>query len=157
MRQSNSSDVKIRAMEARDLEQVTILASQLGYPTSSEQVTARFNQARRSEHHAFFVAVSKENQVVGWIQMSRENLGLLSDPKAEVSALVVDEACRGRRIGARLLQRGEQWADERGLRVIRLRSNMKREEAHRFYKREGYSIQKSSYIFIKTPPAGERS
>ena len=44
----------------------------------------------------------------------------------------------------------EQWARERGIRTIGLRSNVIRERAHAFYEREGYTVLKKQKAFRKT-------
>jgi GNAT superfamily N-acetyltransferase len=49
-----------------------------------------------------------------------------------------------------LVERGEQWARERGLAVIGVRSNVIRERAHVFYVRLGYTVTKSQKVFRKT-------
>ena len=64
-------------------------------------------------------------------------------------ALVVDERCRGRGIGAALMSEVERWARERGAVKLRVGSRTTREGAHRFYEREGYALVKTSHWFQK--------
>jgi GNAT superfamily N-acetyltransferase len=63
--------------------------------------------------------------------------------------LVVDESVRSRGIGARLLERGEAWAQERGCRTMLVGTRITRERAHRFYERQGYDLLKTSHFFEK--------
>ncbi len=139
--------MEIREMRHGDIEEVTKLAQQLGYPNTREEIENRFDAVSRSGDHALFVAC--EVDVVGWAQINREAATLLSDPRAEITALVVDEAARGQNIGKLLLAHAERWAKGRSLHIVRLRSNVKRTDAHRFYLREGYDIQKSWHLFVK--------
>ncbi|HEY3676065.1 MAG TPA: GNAT family N-acetyltransferase, partial [Candidatus Tumulicola sp.] len=66
-----------------------------------------------------------------------------------IAALVVDESERGNGTGAALLQAAEAWARERGVRCIRVRSNVIRADAHRFYEREKYAPLKDQRVFEK--------
>jgi GNAT superfamily N-acetyltransferase len=63
---------------------------------------------------------------------------------------VVDSRSRSVGAGRLLVERGEQWARDRGLAVIGLHSNIIRERAHAFYLRLGYTITKSQKVFRKT-------
>jgi GNAT superfamily N-acetyltransferase len=72
------------------------------------------------------------------------------DACAEIAGLVVDEPRRGRGIGTRLMAAAEEWARNRGLGALRLRSNVIRDEAHAFYRRQGFASSKTSLLFTKT-------
>jgi len=76
-------------------------------------------------------------------------MSLIEEPHAEVAALVVNENFRGHGIGKSLLQAAETWAKEKQVKLIRLRSNVKRTDAHRFYLKEGYETSKASNLFTK--------
>jgi GNAT superfamily N-acetyltransferase len=140
--------IQISEMQLSDMAQVTELAIQLGYPNSHKDLETRFARIRGHRDYALFVARLQAG-IVGWVQVHIEPLSLLADGKAEVGALVVDEKHRGQKIGRALLQQAEIWARENGASLMRLRSNLKRTDAHRFYQREGYEISKSSHIFTK--------
>jgi GNAT superfamily N-acetyltransferase len=62
---------------------------------------------------------------------------------------VVDPHDRGGGIGGKLLETAEQWASAHGLAAVRVRSNIVRANAHLFYERRGYEVEKTSYTFIK--------
>jgi len=86
---------------------------------------------------------------VGWIHLSQVST-LGSDPRAEITGLIVDSEMRGAGAGRLLVERGEMWARERGLNSIGLHSNTIREQAHEFYVRLGYAVTKSQKVFRKT-------
>jgi GNAT superfamily N-acetyltransferase len=121
------------------------LFAQLGYPNNAatiEEMLSRVMDRRQifvSEHHA---------SVVGFIAVEIRD-ELADCEGAEILALVVDETVRGAGIGAALLAAAEGWADERGARRIRVRSNVIREDAHRFYEREKYAPVKDQRVFEK--------
>src|SRR5436190_18905138 len=97
--------MQIREMQETDMDDVESLAIQLGYPNSSEDLRRRFREICGLEEYALFVAVSDEGRVIGYIQTNCEMRTLLSDARADISALIVDESSRGRGIGAALVAR----------------------------------------------------
>jgi GNAT superfamily N-acetyltransferase len=87
--------------------------------------------------------------VVGWIHVFAAHR-LESGPFAEIGGLVVGEEARGRGVGKRLLAAARSWAFERGIRELRVRSNVLRERAHRFYEREGFARSKEQAVFVQS-------
>jgi GNAT superfamily N-acetyltransferase len=71
------------------------------------------------------------------------------DPVAEIAGLVVDAEWRGSGVGKLLMQRAEDWARANGLRMVVLRSNVIRSEAHAFYESIGYTRFKTQHAFRK--------
>ena len=59
------------------------------------------------------------------------------------------DGSRGVGVGAQLLHAAEQWAAKNGFGRMRVRSNVVRERAHRFYLREGYRERKRQVVFDK--------
>jgi GNAT superfamily N-acetyltransferase len=57
---------------------------------------------------------------------------------------------RSHGIGKILLQEAEKWAKARGVTRALVRSRVAREDAHRFYEREGYIRVKTSAVFEKS-------
>jgi len=138
----------VRAMLEEDIPEVARLSGQLGYPSTEEQVRRRFERLARQQDHETFVAVDERDGVIGWVHVA-EQCTIEADPTGEVWGLVVDESTRNRRIGRRLMAAAEQWARDRGLDVMAVRSNVLRSDAHRFYLSIGYEIAKSQYKFRK--------
>jgi len=139
----------IQKMTADHLLQVTKLGEQLGYPNNEEDIVVRFSKIGSSSEFGLFVAVSESGEVMGWIQVNEEPDTLLVGRRADISALVVDERYRKNGIGKALLSRAEEWVFARGLKLVRVKSNLARENAHRFYVREGYQLTKTSHMFTK--------
>jgi GNAT superfamily N-acetyltransferase len=137
--------MQIRLMTAADVGPVAELAGQLGYPSTSAQVAVRFELLRERPQEGLFVAVDGQS-VVGWVHVGRM-LTLESDPCAEIAGLVVDAACHGRGVGRALVEAAEAWAAEHGFTEVRVRSNVVRDGAHRFYQRLGYEIVKTQVNF----------
>jgi GNAT superfamily N-acetyltransferase len=141
----------IRPMAPADAGDVAALLGQLGYPSSRAQVARRLDLLAGDPEHALFVAERAESRVVGWVHVHAVRL-MEADPRAEVWGLVVDADHQRRGVGRALMRQAERWAAEKGYRAVRLRSNVVRAEAHRFYHGLGYAITKTSYTLEKTLP-----
>ena len=140
------NQIAIRLATVEDAERVAALSTQLGYPTSLEDTQRYLAQVARDPSHVVYVA-AEDGWVVGWVHVRAM---LHDDRAAEIEGLVVDEAYRGRGIGRLLMQQSEQWMRERGCGTVYVRSNIVREEAHRFYEGLGYENIKTSLTFRKT-------
>jgi GNAT superfamily N-acetyltransferase len=146
---ANTPAIEIRPAEERDITDLARLAGELGYPSTPEQVRERFAGFRAAPDQATFVAVASGNAVIGWIHLC-EARSVESDPRAEITGLVVDSNFRGGGVGRLLVGRGEDWALDRGLEIIGVRSNIIRERTHIFYERLGYAVTKTQKVFRKT-------
>jgi GNAT superfamily N-acetyltransferase len=145
--------MQIREANPGDAEALARLSAQLGYPADAGTIAQRLRVI--AAHGAGVVLVaSGEEAVTGFAQVVPQRF-LIAAPFVELAALVVDEKARGSGVGAALLQAAEQWARERGFATMRVRSNVIRERAHRFYLREGYAEKKRQAVFIKLLASGE--
>jgi GNAT superfamily N-acetyltransferase len=139
--------IVVRDIAVGDADAAARLSGELGYPTPVETMKERIELLAGSVDHAVFVACLGE-AVVGWIDVGVIH-HLQSEPRVEIGGLVVASESRGGGIGRRLLGRAEEWALERGLTSVVVRSQIAREGAHRFYLREGYERTKTSAVFTK--------
>jgi GNAT superfamily N-acetyltransferase len=146
---SNAPEIRVRAAMARDAVAIARLAGELGYPSTPEQVRDRLGAIEEDALHTTFVAAVTGDEVIGWIHLS-EVRSLVTEPRAEIIDLIVDSRSRSAGTGRLLVERGEQWARERGLAAIGVHSNVIRERAHAFYVRLGYAVTKSQKVFRKT-------
>lgn len=139
--------VIIRLARIEDTERIAELATQLGYPTTLEEMRHRLAQVLQIGDHAAYVA-ELDGRVVGWGHVCVRPL-MQVDRAAEIEGLVVDDACRGQGIGRLLIQKIERWVCEKGCDTIYVRSNIIRERAHGFYQGLGYENIKTSLTFRK--------
>ncbi|MEK6399106.1 MAG: GNAT family N-acetyltransferase, partial [Terriglobus sp.] len=107
----------------------------------------KIEQMTDSADRIVFVAVS-DDAVVGWGDAAIER-HLQAPDTVVLGGLVVDESQRGLGIGRLLCQAVEKWAASLGIALVRVRSQIKREDAHRFYLRDGYDHVKTSAVFEK--------
>ena len=133
-------------MSSEDAAAVAALSGQLGYPLSSEQILQNINAVHRSKDHDAFVAIY-DSHVVGWIGVAQVMM-IESLPFCEINGLVIDENLRAKGIGKLLVERAKQWAKEKGNDTMRLRCNVKRTEAHEFYRHLGFKETKQQTAFI---------
>jgi GNAT superfamily N-acetyltransferase len=140
-------------MRPEDAESVAVLAGQLGYPSSTEQVRLRMSQVMGRADVESLVA-EDAGRVIAWLHVEMRH-SLVSDHEAQVMALVVDEACRSRGIGAAMMAAAAAWAREHDAERLRVGSRVTRTDAHRFYERLGYDLSKTSHWFEKRLKPGD--
>src|SRR5688572_2387182 len=140
-------DPVLRTAVPGDAPALAELAIQLGYPNTAEAIAARLAALGTVSGHAVLVAVEPGGErVIGWIHVGSTRW-LESDPYAEIGGLVVDSGWRGRKVGEGLARAGLAWAAAHGFREVRVRSNVVRADAHRFYERLGFSRVKTQAVF----------
>ena len=144
--------VDIRLIQEKDFEDLSILSTQLGYPCSPEDSRRFLGDISGDPEHAVIVAEAEKGEVIGYIHVFRTKRPFI-EPFAELGGLVVKDGFRGEGLGKILLERSEEWAQEKGCPEMRIRSNVIRERAHPFYLQQGYVVNKHQKIFIKKIPA----
>lgn len=140
------NDLVLRAMTPADVPMVAGLSGQLGYPASPDQVARRFERILPKQDHVLVIAEDLGRAVLGWVH-AYAVLSLESEPYAEIGGLVVDHRHRRRGIGRALVAEVERWARGQGLNRMRVRSNVTREEAHRFYPGIGFDLLKTQRAY----------
>jgi hypothetical protein len=78
-------DVNIRKANSSDINDISKISSELGYPTSSEQVLTRYIklQERMNDNSIYIAELSENKKIVGWIHVYAVYL-LESDGYAEI-------------------------------------------------------------------------
>ena len=140
--------MKIRRAKAADAARIAVLSGQLGYPTTTREMSARLRQALKERNGACFVAETREHGVIGWVHVGVTPL-LEVERRAEVNGLVVDEQVRSQGAGWLLLEAAERWARKARCAAMSVRSNVIRNRAHGFYERHGYEHYKTQKAFRK--------
>jgi len=144
---NRSSLLTVRPLTTEDAEAASSLSTQLGYPCDAATMHERIHQLVKSGDRIAFVAIL-EDAVVGWADAGIER-HLQSPDVVELGGLVVDKGHRGLGIGRRLCEAVEAWAIQQEIPRVRVRSQIKRQDAHRFYLRDGYKHIKTSEVFEK--------
>lgn len=105
--------------------------------------------ANLSAGHAVFVAIDEASAILGFAHAHAAE-PLLLDRTAELAALVVTASARGKGVGERLVDAVASWARSSGFASLRLRSNVVRVNAHRFYERLGFTRSKQQVVFDRS-------
>ena len=137
----------IREIDVADAEAAARLSEELGYPTTPQVMAVRIQRLAHLADRVVFVACLSQS-VVGWIDVGVVH-HVQADPYVEIGGLVVSSAHRSAGIGQKLIQRAEEWARNRRVATMVVRSRIARQDAHRFYVREGYEKMKTSVVFSK--------
>jgi GNAT superfamily N-acetyltransferase len=94
-----------------------------------------------------YLCAEIDERMIGFCSLAvRENLRVESFV-AHIDELIIDESFRRMGFGAELLKAAVAEAKKRGCKIIELDSAFYREDAHRFYAKEGFS--KRAYLFAK--------
>ena len=143
-----ASSLLVRVISHEDAAAVAELCGQLGYEVSAEVVAKQIGSfsSRAARQVAFVACVGAE--VVGWIEVTIAN-HLQYAPYSLIGGLVVREEMRNMGVGKRLCAEVEEWSREKGVAMVRVTSRSSRENAHRFYLRDGFERIKTSAVFEK--------
>ncbi len=135
--------MQIREATVNDIEVLTSLMEQLGYPTTIESMRIRMNNIESSSDYHTLLALY-EGKVVGMIGLVKGYYYEMDGSYVRIVAFVVDSNFRGKGIGKKLLKEAESWARRIGATGIGLNSGNRPERfnAHKLYKNMGY-IEKS--------------
>jgi GNAT superfamily N-acetyltransferase len=131
------TDLLIREVTPADAPDLARLITQLGYPTSRDGIEKRMAVLARLPGHGIFVA-ERNGRIVGLVGAYLDYALEIDGAYGRLMGLVVDEAFRGRGIGARLMEWIEGWLRDRGATRLTLTSGKQRIDAHRFYRNLGY-------------------
>ncbi|HET9468398.1 MAG TPA: GNAT family N-acetyltransferase [Vicinamibacterales bacterium] len=140
--------VAVRQMRPEDAGAVAKLVTQLGYPSTEDEIRRRYDLIKDRWDARLLVAQHAGTSIVGWVHVQALYL-LETDARAEIFGLVVADTARGTGVGRRLMEAAEEWALVRGFNVMGLRSNYLRIEAQGFYEHLGYKVVKTQNAFRK--------
>ena len=139
----------IRLAKHTDAEELARLSSLLGYPISADELARILAVMDLDKDHSVFVADKGQARLAGFghVFLTRR---LFLAPFAELGGLIVEGDSRGEGLGAALLEAAEDWAQNQGVSVMRIRSNLIRENAREFYFAQGYRDSKKQTVFMKS-------
>lgn len=129
----------VREATLSDATEIAVLLTQLGYPSSREQVEHRLGALLTLPECRTLVAVAGST-VVGMAGIRTETAYTRDRPVGRLVALVTEEGWRGRGVGSLLLRATEEWLVQSGAERVVVNSATHRAEAHRFYIDRGYEI-----------------
>lgn len=144
----NEQNWSIRPARLEDVGALTELSEELGYTVHPQTLKARLKRMLDDLETQVLVAELPGGEVVGWVHVYLV-CTVESELYAEIGGLVMARVQRRRGIGRALMRTAEAWVQSCGVKVVRLRSNILRAEAHRFYESIGYHQIKTQLTFHK--------
>jgi GNAT superfamily N-acetyltransferase len=138
--------VAVRAPREDDLIAMADQAAQLGYPVEPDELRRRIATVTAHDGAAVFVATDARDHAIGWLHVELQRT-LVAPLSAQIMALIVDERARGEGVGRELVTAADTWSAAQGCQRLTVATRVTRERAHRFYLREGFSLDKTSHIF----------
>lgn len=138
----------IRHARIEDAGEIARLSEQLGYPITGSEAAARLKRLLDMPTHAVFV-LAEDDGLRGYVA-AEHRLLLESGERVDLVGLVIDDSCRRSGGGSALLTAAELWAMKRGVRQLRVRSNIARDGSHPFYEALGYARVKTQHAYAKT-------
>jgi len=136
----------IRNAEIIDAPYLSDLCKELGYETSTEEIKNRWTKLVQKKNHVILVA--ELDVVVGFISFESYET-LYFDSGLNITGLVVSTKARQKGIGKKLIDAAENYALMNGLSYLRANSGMSRIEAHQFYRKIGFDLEKDQKRFMK--------
>jgi GNAT superfamily N-acetyltransferase len=138
-------NIAIRKISVEDAPEVASLSQQLGYNLSPSETRKQILEIRNSHDNCAFVAVIDET-VIGWVHAFK-TIRIETTSFVEIGGLVVDENYRGKGVGKTLVNMVREWCVEQKITSLRVRCNIKRPEAHKFYLTIGFKESKEQKVF----------
>ncbi len=120
-------------------------------PQLSSDATISIEQLQKlidSKNNFLFVAQDENNKIVAMATLVCYNVP--TGQKAWIEDVVVDNSCRGKGMGKKIIQFLLNFAKEKGIKKIDLTSSYTRKEANLLYQKLGFEQRKSNlyrYIF----------
>lgn len=133
-------NITLRLATIQDVPFLLPLMAQLGYPTSTEELTKRFESFTTLAGYGVAVACC-DLKIIGWIAWSRSQLFVADKVRFHIEGLVIDNNYRSQGVGKQLMAFVENIAREFSPAIIDLNSGVRRakEGVHDFYRNLGYS------------------
>lgn len=138
---------QIRDAVEGDIPRLSVLITELGYPTTVEEVTIRYNLISQDAGYRTLVITDGET-VIGMTGLATGIWYEKNGTYVRILVFVISETYRGKGIGKLLIKKVEQWAAELNANSVILNSGNREERtgAHFFYKSLGYEIKSSGFI-----------
>ena len=134
----------VRDATVADAGRLAALMTELGYPTTPDQMTARLTRILADTDYSTFVACDGAT-IAGMIGTRTGPLYEFDEPYGQIMVLVIADGYRRRGVGRLLLEAAEAFFNKRGARFAVVTSANRRADAHAFYEKYGYAFDGRRY------------
>lgn len=143
---AEAATVSIRGAVIDDACPMSLLITELGYPTHLEAMRNRLAAILADPNYSTFVA-ERGTDIVGVAGAALDWYYEKDGQYCRILVLAVSSSARGMSIGSQLVRTIERWAVGKGAREVFVNSGVHRKDAHRFYERCGYAC--TGFRFVK--------
>jgi len=142
-----TGEVYVRDAHDGDIEAITLLMDDLGYPTPLDEMQVKLMNIFAHPDYRTIVA-ELDGELVGFSGLMRGFSFERSGKYVRIIAFVVKETARNKGIGKLLIKASEDWAVKEGADnvVISSGNREERKAAHIFYQKLGYAIKSSGFF-----------
>ncbi|MDN5351250.1 MAG: hypothetical protein PWQ12_166 [Clostridiales bacterium] len=141
------NNLEIRFAREEDAADMEGLIEQLGYTFRHDRVVS-WIQAYRDDSSKDILVATIADHVIAWCSIEIVQ-HYHFDLHAEISGFIVDSAYRNQGVGKQIMNTAEKWALDQGCTRLRVRTNVTRMDAHRFYEHCNFGVIKEQYVFSK--------
>ena len=131
--------MRTRSATVEDASVLAELITQLGYPTTAEEMRPRLWPMLADPVYGTIVA-EVDGAVVGMIGLRVDRGHEYDGVQGRIVALVVDAKFRGIGVGKALVREAEQWSSERSARKLMVNTSNYRTHTHEFYRHLGFDM-----------------
>jgi GNAT superfamily N-acetyltransferase len=139
-----AGSIAIREAVAADAAAIAELLAELGYPCTGEAVAPRLDQLNSPADRVFVAVVA--DRPIGLLALHTMHLLHLGGLWCRITALVVAHDHRRSGVGAALLDHAEHFARQLDAAGIEVTCSERREPAHRFYTRHGFTERPKRFV-----------
>ena len=138
----------ITIFDAQEIQRISKIV--LGYDVDLDIVKKQIEKLTNDNKHNVIIGFENEQtrKIVGFVHAELYE-SLYMDTGLNILGLAVDSNLQGQGIGKKLMSAIEDYALKNNISFIRLNSNVRRVEAHKFYESIGYICDKTQKRLIK--------
>ena len=140
-------ECELRPATAEDVDAVYGLICELKQAELDRSAFHAGFAANLLDHNMRYQLAEQNGHIIGMIGLHMQFHLHHANWIGEIQELVVMPQARGLRVGSQLLAWAEEFARQAGAEMTELSTSVKRLDAHRFYRREGYT--QSHFRFTK--------
>lgn len=138
----------ITIFDAQEIQSISNF--ELGYDVNLDIVKKQIRKLTNDNKHNIIIGFENEQtrKIIGFVHAELYE-SLYMDTGLNILGLAVDSNFQGQGIGKKLMNSIEDYALKNNISYIRLNSNVRRIEAHKFYESIGYVCDKTQKRLIK--------
>lgn len=138
----------ITILDAKEIQKISNF--ELGYDVDLDIVKKQIEKLTTDNKHNIIIGFENEQtrKIIGFVHAELYE-SLYMDTGLNILGLAVDSNFQGQGIGKKLMGAIEDYALKNNISFIRLNSNVRRIEAHKFYESIGYICDKTQKRLIK--------